>query len=293
MKKVPLFLIASVLLFTACKKNAAEKSDKPAKLSFMSADRIPNEIIPLLYNDLVKRGLTVQAENLRKEYYQTLSVRKDGNTDLLKRPYEDTEVIMGANFPDRNVANVGTVLDGDWDETGVSTTAHVQDIGDIPVDFNAMNGTAPDAHVQTNPGSTQILGTNQAKRMQKYRLSTLRYGCTDDLSITYFTQSISFSYRSYVQNNGWMSWVNSGTYSGTDDPLRIQSIQITAPDTLTFNDPAPSTQALLFVYARAHQQDFGSNGGWMNWAVEGADVGNPSQAKRVQGVQIRAYLIKI
>jgi hypothetical protein len=299
MKKVPLFLIASVLLFTACKKNAVETvAKKPAKLAFQSAAKIPNEIVPLLYNEMIKRGLTTQAEKFRMDYYQTLSQRKDGNTDLLKKPYDNTEVIMGADLNDRTVTGVGVVLDGNWDETNVSfpSSAHVQDYGDINRPFNAMNSTAPEAFVSTTPSSTQILGTNDPKRMQKFRICTLRYGVADNLSTTYFTGSFALRYQSFVQDHpgGWMSTVTSPSYSGTDLAKRIQAIKIYGPSAgnlLTFNDAAPSTQAELFIFYRAHQQDY--PGGWLPWQAEGGEAGEHDEAKRVQGLQVRAYLIKI
>jgi hypothetical protein len=302
MKKVPLFLIASVLLFTACKKNSVEKNDKPAKLSFISADRIPNEIIPLLYNELERRGLTVQAENFRKDYYQTLSQRKDSKTDLLKRPYgngDDTEVIMGANLNDRSVPNVGVVLDGNWVETNATypTMAHVQDYGNIFTPFNAMNGTAPEGMDNANdPSNSQVIGTNDPKRMQKFRICTVKYGVPDDLGTTYYTAPFGFTYQSCVQNNLPTCW--QGTFSspdgesGTNSALRIQSIKIWGPGTtLTFNDAAPSTQAQLLIFYRVHQQDH--PGGWTNWGVEGHPAGNEIAQKRIQALQVRAYLIKI
>lgn len=300
MKKMHLLFFASLLFLNACKKQDAEQPAKETKLSFKTADQIPNEIIPLLYRDLIKTGLTEQAENLRYSYYQTLMNRKDDQTDLLNMPYYNSnsrDALMGASLPTRSVANVGVVLDGNWYNTnGNISEALVQDNGWISTNFNSMNGTAPDAFSSTSPGAGQYLGSvGISKRMQAFRIATVQYGVTDDLGTTYFTPSTGFTYDAFCQDLNWTGFVSSPSMAGTLLPKRIEAVKIRGPhfnnsNTITFNDPSPSTEARIFVYYRAHVQ----NNSWnQSWKAEDEVAGTTGQALRLEALQIRAYLIKI
>jgi hypothetical protein len=309
MKKFHLLFLAVSIVFTACQKNVSQlpQSGKPSAstsnskgLPFMSADRIPNDIIPLLYKSLLKDHLTEQAKNLATSYYSTLASRKDYNNDALKGlvPASGSSSgieVAGANLNQRTVPSVGVVLDGNWFQTSGTTSCLLQDIGTTYIDFNAMNGTAPDAFSSTLPSSGQFLGTvDQPKRMQEYTLAQLQYKVSDNLGNTYNTGTALINYASYVQNLGWLNYVSAPQESGTIMALRIQAIRMYGPSyggglTLTFNDPAPSTQALMYVYYRVLIQDTG----WEGWVSEAEVAGTTTQAKRLQAMQIRAYLIKV
>jgi hypothetical protein len=307
MKIKLLYLCATVLLFASCAKENVEPaktttpSTTPAALSYVPVNEIPNDIIPLLYKDLIKDKLYDQADQLAQEYYTNLSARKDGKTDLLKAARiasGRTTDIAAANLPSHSVTGVGVVLNGNWYQTNGTTSANLQNIGWTDYNFNIMNSTAPDAFSSTAPASTQIMGTTaQSRRLEAYKLPYIQFGAADDLGTTYFTNSFGFTYRAHVEVQGWQSYVTSpsGVAGSVGLSRRIEGIQIYGPRysdpnyVVTFNDPAPSTQARPYIYYRVHQDSYG----WESWVSENDVAGITGQSKRIEAIQIRAYLIKI
>lgn len=301
------------LLFSACTKehikpDESKKGSSPS-LSYMSVDEIPNEIIPLLYKDLIKDQLYDQAKELSNQYYSTLGKRKDSHTDLLKLPHNDLMIANGgfiaaANFPTHNVTSIGLVMNGNWEQIGGATEANLQAIGWSPRDFNQMNSNgAPDAFDNTvPPSSSNYLGTvNEQRRLEAFRLATIRFRATDVLGNTYYSSGIDFKYRGLVEGPGWAwkaedSSSNLPGYAGSvGASRRLEALYIKGPRygninyTVTFNDAAPSTQARPYVYYRVHQQVYG----WEAWTVEGDTAGVAGQSRRIEAMQVRAYLIKI
>lgn len=307
MKMNLLYLCATVLLFASCAKEKMEPaktttpSNTPAALSYVPVNEIPNDIVPLLYKDLIKDKLYDQADKLAQEYYANLSARKDSKTDLLKAARTAsgrTTDIAAANLPGHSVSGVGVVLNGNWYQTNGTTSANLQNIGWTDYNFNIMNSTAPDAFSSTAPASTQIMGTTgQSRRLEAYKLPYIQFGAADDLGTTYFTGSFGFTYRAHVEAIGWQSYVTSpsGVAGTTGLSRRMEGIQIYGPRyadpnyIVTFNDPAPSTQARPYIYYRVHQDSFG----WESWVSENDVAGITGQSKRIEAIQIRAYLIKI
>ncbi|MCL1948571.1 MAG: hypothetical protein FWF59_02415 [Turicibacter sp.] len=81
------------------------------------------------------------------------------------------------------------------------------------------------------------------------------------------------SYRSHVQNRGWLSWVSNGGNSGTTgQSLRMEAINMTVDSNLSGG-----------IQYRSHVQDIG----WQNWASNGALSGTSGQHRRVEAIQIR------
>lgn len=306
MKTIILHLSAVMFLFASCAKEnvqpaATNTTKSDIKVAYLGVDQIPNEIVPLLYKDLVKDKLFDQADQLSKEYYATLSARKDGNKDLLKGIRSETARtadIAAANLPTHGVTGVGVVLNGNWYQTNGTTSANLQNIGWTDYNFNIMNSTAPDAFNNAVPAATQIMGTTgQSRRLEAFKLPYIQFGAADDLGTTYFTGSFGFTYKGHVENIGWQNYVTSpGGVAGTvGQSKRLEGIQIYGPRyvdpnfILTFNDPAPSTQARPYIYYRVHQDSFG----WESWVSENDVAGITGQSKRIEAIQIRAYLIKI
>jgi hypothetical protein len=310
MKRIHVCICISIIFFTACKKDdaklASPVSQKSAQLAFKGADQIPSEIIPLLYNDLIKDKLFEQAENLRVSYYNTLSIRKDNKTDVLKATHADVlsaakqAGIMAANLPFHSVPGVGVVLDGTWYTTSGVTSSNEQAIGWVDINFSAMNTSATDAFNSTAPTSTsQYMGTvNQQRRLEAFKLPLVQFGAADNLGTTYFTPSFGFTFTAHVQAIGWQNYVSSSpnTYAGTvGESRRMEAVKIFGPRysnnsyTLTFNDPAPSTQARPYIYYRVHQEAYG----WEDWKGENDVAGITGQSKRIEAMQVRAYLVKV
>ncbi|WP_343674127.1 hypothetical protein [Chitinophaga sp.] len=305
MKTHCLYLCAVVLLFASCAKEKVQPATPPstvaAKLSYLSVDQIPNDIVPLLYQDLIKDKLYDQANQLSKEYYATLSARKDDNKDLLKAVRSASARaadIAAANLPTHNVNGVGVVLNGNWYQTVGTASANLQAIGWTDYNFNIMNSTAPDAFSTTLPAANQIIGTTgQSRRMEAIKLPNIQFGAADETGTTYFTGDFGFTYKAHVEAIGWQGYVTSpyGIAGTVGQSRRMEAIQIYGPRygnpnfTLTFNDSAPSTTARPYIYYRVHQDSYG----WEGWVSENDVAGITGASKRLEAIQIRAYLIKI
>lgn len=304
MKTHCLYLCAVVLLFASCAKENVQPATKsttsaPSKLSYLSVDQIPNEIVPLLYQDLIKDKLYDQASQLSEEYYATFSARKDGKADLLKevRSARAAE-IAAANLPTHSVTGVGVVITGNWYQTLGTASANLQNLGWTDYNFNIMNSTAPDAFSTTTPAANQIIGTTgQSRRMEAIKLPYIQFGAADETGTTYFTGSFGFTYKAHVQDIDWQNYVTSpyGVAGTVGQSRRMEAIRIYGPRyenpnyTVTFNDAAPSTTARPYIYYRVHQDSYG----WESWVSENDIAGVVGASKRLEAIQIRAYLIKI
>lgn len=299
-----------LIIFSSCKKDdqrsLAPVSKEAASLSYKSADQIPNEIVPLLYQGLIKDKLYDQAENLKTSYYNTLAIRLDDHKDLLKGVTNNLSsargaVIAAANLPTRPVPAVGggVVLDGHWETlAGYFTSYHSQGIGTVNILFDAMNGSAPDvAYPSGAPNSSQIMGTTgQSLRLEAFRLPLVRFAAVDNLGTTYYTGSFVFTYQAYLQAIGWQGYMSGTSWAGTmNQSRRIEAVQIYGSGyqnpsyTMTFNDPAPATQAKLYIFYRVHVAGIG----WQGWVGENVTAGTMNQSRQIEAMQVRAYLVKI
>jgi len=300
MKRSYFYVCCFLLCLSACKKDYTKNEglQKSSTVSFMDADKIPNEIIPLLYKDLINDKLYEQAKLLSESYYKTLLARTDSKVDLLGLSHGQRETApRGATFSSHSVSGVGVVLNGNWYETSGATSANLQTLGWVSINFNVMNASAPDAFDNTAPGSTQIMGTvGQSRRLEAFTLPYIQFGAPDNLGTTYYTGSFGFTYAAYVQDIGWQSYVSSSATAGTvGQSKRIEAVKIYGPRyttptyTVTFNDASPSTQARPYIYYRVQQENYG----WESWVSENVATGITGLAKRIEAMQVRAYLIKI
>ena len=86
-------------------------------------------------------------------------------------------------------------------------------------------------------------------------------------------EPVSVLYRTYIQKNGWMSYVSDGTMSGTSGKsLRLEAIQIKL-----------DTDADLGIQYKTYCQTYG----WLNWSSNGALNGTRGEAKRLEAIRIK------
>ena len=82
-------------------------------------------------------------------------------------------------------------------------------------------------------------------------------------------------YRTYVQKQGWQSYVSDGATSGsTGKSLRIEAIKIVLKGNLS---------NVYDIYYRTRVQKIG----WTSWVKNNAVSGTTGQSKRVEAIQIK------
>ena len=95
----------------------------------------------------------------------------------------------------------------------------------------------------------------------------------DDEAIEDEIEDVTVAYRTYVQKNGWMSFVTNGTMSGTSGKaLRLEAIQIKL-----------ATDADLSVNYKTYCQTYG----WLDWSKDGQVNGTKGEAKRLEAIRIK------
>ena len=114
-----------------------------------------------------------------------------------------------------------------------SGTAHVQDVGDVPVSVD------PETGIMT------IGTTGQGKRLEEI---TIDFENTTGLSGT-------MEYRVHVQDKGWLPWTEAGNPAGTEgESKRIEAIEIRLTGELA---------EYYSVEYCVHIQDYGDMQGWV------------------------------
>lgn len=287
MRKTILFLIA-VTLFMSCKKSGSnnEPSQKSTPI-FSSPAYIDPQILQLLAKDLKKDGQEAKAKQLLQDYDLKGNFRAAISSNAAAREY-----------PGRNVNGVGLVMaSGQWIQNSGITAGHVEDIGWVGIQFNDMNSSAAsDAFTSETPLPGTYLGTTGLhRRLEAYQLPFVQF-LANDIDGNAFASTVTyFRYRAHVQDIGWMSYVASGNYAGTtgqNKRMEATQIKIGGDRVLTFADNGGCaclpTTATLYIYYQAHVQDIG----WMGWVSEDQVAGTTGQHKRIEALQIRAYLIK-
>ncbi|MBR4514623.1 MAG: Ig domain-containing protein [Lachnospiraceae bacterium] len=84
--------------------------------------------------------------------------------------------------------------------------------------------------------------------------------------------SMGINYRTYVQKEGWQSWVNNGAFSGTKGKgYRLETIQI------KLNGLKGGVSYRTYVQKK----------GWQNWAKNGEKSGTTGQGLRLEAIQIK------
>jgi hypothetical protein len=292
MKKLVIFLIA-VTFFISCKKSDLSNDTGQAQTgqkttpNFTSPAYIDPQILQLLAKDLKKDGMEAKANKLLAEYDPKGNFMASATTNETAREY-----------PGRPVSGVGTVMaGGTWLQNTAITSGHIQDIGWVPIQFNDMNSSsAPDAFTSTAPPAGTYLGTvGQHLRLEAYQLPFIQF-LAYDIDGNPFTSTVTyFRYRAHVQDIGWMSYVASGNVAGTtgqNKSMEATQIQIGGTRVLTFDDDGGClclpTTANLYIYYQAHVEDIG----WQGWVSEDQVAGTTGQHRRIEALQIRAYLVK-
>ena len=135
-----------------------------------------------------------------------------------------------------------------------SGTAHVQDVGNVPVSVD------PETGIMT------IGTTGQGKRLEEI---TIDFENTTGLSGT-------MEYRVHVQDIGWMDWTEAGNPAGTEGiSKRIEAIEIRLTGELA---------DYYSVEYCVHIQDYGDMQGWVK---DGALAGTTGESKRIEQINIR------
>jgi len=135
------------------------------------------------------------------------------------------------------------------------------------------------------------------------------------------TDTISYSYRTHVQNLGWQDWKTDGNLSGTaGESLRLEAIEIAVEnpgrdlgveysthiqnkgwqefkangvmsgtsgeslrlEAIKINLTGKETDQ-YDIYYRVHAQNLG----WLDWAVNGAESGTAGFGYRLEGIEIK------
>ena len=135
-----------------------------------------------------------------------------------------------------------------------SGTAHVQDVGDVPVSVD------PETGIMT------IGTTGQGKRLEEI---TIDFENTTGLSGT-------MEYRVHVQDKGWLPWTEAGNPAGTEgESKRIEAIEIRLTGELA---------EYYSVEYCVHIQDYGDMQGWV---ADGALAGTTGESKRIEQIKVR------
>jgi uncharacterized repeat protein (TIGR02543 family) len=135
-----------------------------------------------------------------------------------------------------------------------SGTAHVQDVGNVPVSVD------PETGIMT------IGTTGQGKRLEEI---TIDFENTTGLSGT-------MEYRVHVQDKGWLPWTEAGNPAGTEgESKRIEAIEIRLTGELA---------EYYSVEYCVHIQDYGDMQGWV---ADGALAGTTGESKRIEEIKVR------
>lgn len=122
--------------------------------------------------------------------------------------------------------------------------------------------------------------TGQAKRLEAIQIVIVKKGSTPtsnsgttDAGTTPATTGPSVTYRTSVQDYGWLNFVSDGQLSGRDDQgKRVEAVQISLKN-------APYTGSITY---KSHVQDIG----WQNNVSNGATSGTIGQAKEAEAIQV-------
>ena len=82
------------------------------------------------------------------------------------------------------------------------------------------------------------------------------------------------SYKTHVQDYGWLSSVSNGAISGTTgEGKRVEAIQINLTGEMAEH---------YDVYYRVHAENYG----WLDWAKNGESAGTEGLSKRLEAIEI-------
>jgi uncharacterized protein YjdB len=122
--------------------------------------------------------------------------------------------------------------------------------------------------------------TGQSKRLEAIQIVIVKKGSTPtsnnvatDTGTTPVVTGPSVTYRTNVQDYGWLDFVSDGQLSGRDDQeKRIEAVQISLKN-------APYTGGITY---KTHVQNIG----WMDNVSDGATSGTIGQSKQAEAIQV-------
>lgn len=157
------------------------------------------------------------------------------------------------------------------DESGKAQPEDLQD-GEMPADDVDNVENMPQDTVQSSDDN--YAGDMQEAPAEKNDADEMDQGDLRTIQPQAEAQQGTLSYASYVQNEGWQTWMREGQISGTTGerkPLEAFRIQLS---------DFPYEGGIEY---RAYMQ----KNGWMNWKAAGADAGLPGQNLRLEAIQIK------
>ncbi|WP_318507238.1 N-acetylmuramoyl-L-alanine amidase [Bacillus sp. T3] len=115
--------------------------------------------------------------------------------------------------------------------------------------------------------------TGEAKRLEAIQIMVKEKELTPPPNEDPMTLEPTVTYKSHIQNSGWLDSVSDGELSGTvDQEKRLEAIQI-------FLDNTPYTGGISY---KTHVQDYG----WLAAVSDGATSGKTGEQKRVESIQM-------
>ena len=138
----------------------------------------------------------------------------------------------------------------------------------VPVEKNGTSSVVYRLRGQTYGWQSDWSRDGQASGTFSKRLE----GLTVSLGPSKYLGGIT--YRTYVESEGWKSWVSNGSIStGKKKNKRVEALQIKLTgDMANYYD----------VYYRVYLQSFG----WLDWAVNGQTAGGTGVYRRIEKIQI-------
>ena len=138
----------------------------------------------------------------------------------------------------------------------------------VPVEKNSTSSVVYRLRGQTYGWQSDWSRDGQASGTFSKRLE----GLTVSLGPSKYLGGIT--YRTYVESEGWKSWVSNGSIStGKKKNKRVEALQIKLTgDMANYYD----------VYYRVYLQSFG----WLDWAVNGQTAGGTGVYRRIEKIQI-------
>ena len=138
----------------------------------------------------------------------------------------------------------------------------------VPIEKNSTSSVVYRLRGQTYGWQSNWSKDGQASGTFSKRLE----GITVSLGPSKYLGGIT--YRTYIESEGWKSWVSNGSIStGKKKKKRLEALQIKLTgDMANYYD----------VYYRVYLQSFG----WLDWAVNGQTAGGTGVYRRIEKIQI-------
>ena len=176
--------------------------------------------------------------------------------------YVSNDALAGTSGQSLRMEAIKIYLTGDVANSyDVYYRVHVQNVGWTGW---ACNGTAAGTS-----GFSKRIEAIQIKLVSKSQTFS---GSTDN---AYYNKNEmgTVTYRTYVQKQGWQSYVSNGTTSGTvGKSLRLEAIQIKVNDS--------------FVDGKIYYRTYVQKQGWQSYVSDGATSGSTGKSLRIEAIKI-------